>query len=353
MARRVKRKRGSFRLPLPVVAALVGASFAAAFGASAAGCFAAADDCELNLGYGCSDSSTGGGGGADAGSTTSVTSSSSSGGAGGAGGTTTSTGTTGGGGSGGCQNPIDCPSPAEGPCQPYATCQNNVCGVAYTAGPALNQKPGDCFTRQCDAAGMVTLVPDDTDVLDDGDACTTNTCSSGAAVSMVNDGAPCANGFCTSVNGVAKCVQCTQANMAACTGGKVCVSYKCVPASCNNALKDGSETDLNCGGLACPPCGVGLVCAVDNDCVSGKCGANLKCAPVACNDMVLNGTETDVDCGGGGCNPCDNGWKCLAHTDCMSVVCDMGVCQAPTCLDGVKNGDETGIDCGGSCPWGC
>ncbi|MFU8805133.1 MAG: hypothetical protein ACNA8W_15065 [Bradymonadaceae bacterium] len=67
-----------------------------------------------------------------------------------------------------------------------------------------------------------------------------------------------------------------------------------------------------------------------------------------CHDAIKNGDETDVDCGGS-CAPCDDGLSCGEPADCVSGVCDNNICQAPACDDGVFNGDETGIDCGGSC----
>ena len=48
------------------------------------------------------------------------------------------------------------------------------------------------------------------------------------------------------------------------------------------------------------PCGAGLSCQ------SGVCDANL-CLAAACDDLVENGDETDLDCGGGTCEPCGSG----------------------------------------------
>ena len=60
--------------------------------------------------------------------------------------------------------------------------------------------------------------------------------------------------------------------------------------------------------------------------------------------------ETDVDCGGPECDPCGLSKNCILNSDCISGYCDNGVCRSPSCSDGMMNGDETGIDCGGSCP---
>lgn len=70
-----------------------------------------------------------------------------------------------------------------------------------------------------------------------------------------------------------------------------------------------------------------------------------------CTDSLKNGGETDVDCGGP-CSPCAVGKACGSGTHCVTGVCSGSICQAPTCTDGVKNGSETSLDCGGGCP-GC
>jgi hypothetical protein len=72
--------------------------------------------------------------------------------------------------------------------------------------------------------------------------------------------------------------------------------------------------------------------------------------PTCTIDGVKNGTETDIDCGGGTCPPCGTDKTCQAARDCVSGVCLNQVCQAPSCTDGFKNGSETDRDCGGSCP---
>ena len=46
-----------------------------------------------------------------------------------------------------------------------------------------------------------------------------------------------------------------------------------------------------------------------------------------CADAIKNGTETDVDCGGGLCPGCAAGKACLAASDCLSAVCTKGLCR--------------------------
>jgi hypothetical protein len=71
---------------------------------------------------------------------------------------------------------------------------------------------------------------------------------------------------------------------------------------------------------------------------------------VACRNRVRDGLETDVDCGGADCQRCAVAKRCSAAGDCQSNACDAGSCGAPTCSDGVRDGYESDVDCGGSCP---
>lgn len=45
--------------------------------------------------------------------------------------------------------------------------------------------------------------------------------------------------------------------------------------TCTNGVKDGSESDKDCGGL-CPKCGPQKSCAKDGDCFNGKCNSKSK-----------------------------------------------------------------------------
>lgn len=67
-------------------------------------------------------------------------------------------------------------------------------------------------------------------------------------------------------------------------------------------------------------------CDTGSQCASGVCSNNF-CAAPTCNDQVKNGNETDVDCGGGTCPPCASGQMCIQNTDCQSNSCVSGVCQ--------------------------
>ena len=99
--------------------------------------------------------------------------------------------------------------------------------------------------------------------------------------------------------------------------------------NCSDGKRNGHETAIDCGGFngmtACPPCDVGQACLVINDCITriclkGKCAASLPAAN--CHDGIKNGAETDVDCGGVCCvcavNSNSQGlWSCVLCVCCQ------------------------------------
>jgi hypothetical protein len=183
-----------------------------------------------------------------------------------------------------------------------------------------------------------------------GTDCQSGICQAGKCQPSCTDGIK--DGNETDVDcGGATCPKCSNGKgclvASDCVSG-ICSGGICQAPSCTDGVKDGTETDVDCGGGTCLPCAAGQMCAVGTDCQSGICQAG-KCQPAAasCTDGIKNGNETDVDCGGGTCPKCATGKGCLAGADCVSGICSAGICQAPTCNDGVKNGTETDVDCGG------
>lgn len=103
--------------------------------------------------------------------------------------------------------------------------------------------------------------------------------------------------------------------------------------TCMDGIQNGTETDADCGGGACPPCSLCKACNIAADCQTQCCNtsvcANLnfnsaQCDPTyTCPDGCLNGTETDLDCGGTTCpTQCLTGDVCKVHSDCNSGFCD-------------------------------
>jgi hypothetical protein len=106
-------------------------------------------------------------------------------------------------------------------------------------------------------------------------------------------------------------------------------------------------------------CADGLGCAAATDCQSARC-VNGTCQAAGCNDSVKNGGESDVDCGGAtSCARCPNGKTCSAATDCTSAYCST-TCTTPPVLqfpftptnfvvaglDALSTDDTTLLDCG-------
>src|SRR5262249_39805866 len=122
----------------------------------------------------------------------------------------------------------------------------------------------------------------------------------------------------------------------------------CQPATCSDAVKNGNETDIDCGGGTCFACAAGKSCSLGSDCQSGICAGGV-CQANGCLDGIKDGTETDVDCGGGICTTCPNGKACQGNSDCTSSACNTITltCVASQCADAHKDGLETDVDCGG------
>ena len=129
-----------------------------------------------------------------------------------------------------------------------------------------------------------------------------------------------------------------------CTAG----GCTCLAPSAKDGVKNGDETDLDCGGTSAPKCGFASACKVPADCRSAACTAG-KCGPSA-GDGQRDGDETDIDCGGATAPRCGTGRRCVAATDCDSLSCVSKICQKATHNDGVKNLDEVDVDCGGPDP---
>lgn len=334
----------------------------------------------LCLAVACSSESTNVGGTGGAGGS----SGGNSGTGGGTGGTGTggSGGTAGAGGSGGDASTDPC---TDGVKNGDETAQD--CGGSCS--PCDNGKGcktgADCVSKVCDDQQLTCTPPDCTDgqtngqetapdcggpacpKCADGKACANGSdCSSGVCVGSVCQAPSCSDGLKNgSETGVDCGSTCTTGQGKTCKDGEgcgdpsecasgVCIGSPvktCAAATCTDTAKNGSETDLNCGGGSCPKCADGLACGAGTDCTSGVCSSSV-CQVATCNDGVKNGAETDQDCGSG-CPKCANGKACAGPADCTSGVCLGNLCLAPTCSDNVKNGNEGDIDCGGSQCAGC
>ena len=209
-------------------------------------------------------------------------------------------------------------------------------------------------------------------------ACTGQSCGGAACVNGEGPGCPaptmtppCATsqkecaGLCVQPGtdngcGDTGCTPCpTVENAATACHGEVC-GFDCEPGfvqngngcyppppACTDGAKNGTETDVDCGG-DCPRCTGGKACEHGADCLSAAC-VNSLCATASCDNGVQDSTETDIDCGGSACPPCATGLRCRVGSDCSDGACTESSCRASSCADRTKNGSETSVDCGGSC----
>jgi hypothetical protein len=173
-------------------------------------------------------------------------------------------------------------------------------------------------------------------------------------------------------------------------------------ARCSDGVRNGTESDVDCGGDDCSPCREHQHCNGGGDCESNECGGptdNDTCEPLHCGNHVQDLDEGDVDCGGEDCDRCEEGQLCELEQDCLTGSClngqcvrpcnhpaacgDQGwceegacrfcrdsnscgsrscgsseavcacrtgyfVCVAPGCDNGVQDGTESDVDCGGA-----
>ncbi len=126
-------------------------------------------------------------------------------------------------------------------------------------------------------------------------------------------------------------------------------------AACDDGVRNGAETDVDCGGT-CPPCAVGKVCIIATDCQSSNCAGSVcedacptqvgtctsPCDGTACASSIngiQDNTESDIDCGGicaltSSQYGCPAGKKCTQNADCKFGVCipAIGCGMAGTCM---------------------
>jgi hypothetical protein len=239
-----------------------------------------------------------------------------------------------------------------GACDGGSPCfDNSVCVAGLCAGDAPDCDDGDpCTTDSCSATvGCEHQVW--TGECDDGDpctaadtcvggtcagagldcsddvACTEDSCEFGECVhspdaASCDDGNPCTDEICDALAGCAnpaKTAPCSDGNP--CTAGDTCGGGVCLPgaADCND---DVSCTIDSCGvDGVCVHAPADSPCDDVNPCTSDHCHPVLGCVNtpqdgVSCQDGNVC-TSGDL-CAGGGCQPGENFCECQAHADCGS-----------------------------------
>ncbi len=237
-------------------------------------------------------------------------------------------------------DPAACPSPSEA-CLVAVCNTDNTCGIS----PAADGTP-----------------------CDDGDACTTDACASGACLGAkitCNDGNACTDDSCTSATG---CVFSTNINPCddgnACTLADACSATTCLAGPVTACTDDNGCTDDSCkpaSGCVNTPnastctdsdaCTVGEVCSQgfcqgaafancndSNACTDDSCDPSAGCLHVALSGGCDDGSvcTTGDACVNGACAgvviPCDDGGDCSIDTcdpasGCVHTSANSGACE--------------------------
>ncbi len=96
-------------------------------------------------------------------------------------------------------------------------------------------------------------------------------------------------------------IECGCSTDAECPGGAAqskCLNCACLPypAACFDGVKNGVETDVDCGGEACPRCYAGESCSAREDCATGKCdGSSGLCVALSGDELACLGLD-DPSC---------------------------------------------------------
>ncbi len=243
-------------------------------------------------------------------------------------------------------------------CHHATDCLSKVCSAGICAAPSCSDMVqngsevgpdcGGSCTKGCPANTPCQLPIDcESGVcaeLDTGKVCVSAACGDGVKNGQESDSdcggscPPCADAF--------HCLVASDCQSLVCGSGDA--GFVCIPPSCNDGVKNQGEFAVDCLG-PCGKCRTGQPCAADNGCQSGFCRSDMTCAVPSCVDHVQNGNESDADCGGATCSRCELTKRCVTDGDCQSNICRT-VC-VDSCHDDVRNNSESDLDCGGAgCP---
>jgi len=229
--------------------------------------------------------------------------------------------------SNGCGGTIAC-----GACSAGDTCSGGTCGCAngYKSGSETDVDCGGLYCGKC-ILGQKCLAGSDcsSGFCADGVCCDTACAGNCRACTSIKTGVTtgtCAN----TTDGTDPDNECPYSAASTCgttgfckTGA--CEYYAsgttCSTATCSANVEYPADT---CNGSGQCVDGGSNACGGSYVCSGSKCQS--------CSDGLKNGTETDVDCGGGGsCGKCANGKKCTGVADCTSGNCVDGVCCNTAC----------------------
>jgi hypothetical protein len=250
----------------------------------------------------------------------------SSGGTGASGSSSSSSTSTSSGGM--CTDAADC-TPSATKCI-TVSCMDKKCASTDAAqGTACTDSGGSV----CDGNGTCVACEMASDCPAQATLCITNTCNNNACgTTNAPQGTTCGDNNGKVCNNAGTCVGCNSTSD--CTGTDICKMSTCVAATCNDGIKDGNETDVDCGG-SCPGCPNSEDCNVGGDCQSGYCNSG-KCAACSSDGNCASGNY----CNSGSCSAAQatgqactggDGTQCSSGNCVDGFCCDMpcnGTCQA-------------------------
>ena len=280
-------------------------------------------------------------------------------------------------------------------CQ-FPVCTSNSCGLDNsppgTPAPPGSQTPGDCMLVVCDGSGGTTSQVQNGDIPIDGNECTGDVCTAGVPSNPpLAPESPCTANPGWVCNGLGACVECATNNQCSppdscdtTTWTCGCVPLSCLdlgltcgsgasgcgtPLNCDNGMQDGTESDVDCGGMpsACARrCEVGDQCnssldcenmnCVDGYCCDAPCNAECEACNLPGNEGMCTGEAQGTPCPEGD-GECTQGF-CDMNRNCQAVPANEGgSCNTVPCLPGqmCSSGVCKVVCVGGDscCPPGC
>lgn len=129
--------------------------------------------------------------------------------------------------------------------------------------------------------------------------------------------------------------------------GQTCV----IDPTCTDNQKNGSETDVDCGGASCPKCAPGKVCTGDADCAKGPCQSGIcGCTAATCASANSCASALDDGCG----NTLDCSQSCSMPAICYQSACctPKAACPSTSCAPALSDGCGGTLDCSSNCASG-
>ena len=114
--------------------------------------------------------------------------------------------------------------------------------------------------------------------------------------------------------------------------------------TCSDGVKNGSESDIDCGGPSCQRCATGRICTRNTDCATSRCGDGLGEGNVCrtCNSDGVCGQDTR-----GGCNCNTETGACLSDFEPPSFSGSCPACPAGSICVSFFEGQACVPLCGG------